>query len=68
MLKTHNRHTNITQTNTKRVSVMISDKINKNLDILAEHYEMPKKYVVKMLVEEKIQQVSYKKDMGVATR
>jgi len=33
---------------------MISESINKKLDILAKYYEMPKKYVIKVLVEEKI--------------
>ncbi|WP_154670528.1 hypothetical protein [Candidatus Nitrosocosmicus sp. SS] len=33
---------------------MISESINKKLNILAKYYEMPKKYVIKMLIEEKI--------------
>ncbi|WP_159357568.1 hypothetical protein [Candidatus Nitrosocosmicus sp. SS] len=51
MLKTHNRHTISPK---RRVSVMISESINKKLNILAKYYEMPKKYVIKMLIEEKI--------------
>lgn len=51
MLQTYNRHTISPK---RRVSVMISESINKKLDILAKYYEMPKKYVIKMLIEEKI--------------
>lgn len=58
MLMTHKQHTNgVMETHKRRVSMTISDTINKNLGILSKHYEMPKKYIVKMLVEEKLAQI-----------
>lgn len=38
----------------KRASVMITDKVNTKLKTLTDYYELPKKYVIKMLIEEKI--------------
>ncbi|MGD9533637.1 MAG: hypothetical protein AB7V56_07700 [Candidatus Nitrosocosmicus sp.] len=33
---------------------MITDEVNTKLKTLADYYELPKKYVIKMLIEEKI--------------
>ncbi|MDR4490488.1 MAG: hypothetical protein R2685_06250 [Candidatus Nitrosocosmicus sp.] len=33
---------------------MITDRVNTKLKTIADYYEMPKKYVIKMLIEEKI--------------
>ncbi|KAA2282176.1 hypothetical protein [Candidatus Nitrosocosmicus sp. SS] len=45
---------NITLSPDKRASVMITHKVNTKLKTLADYYELPKKYVIKMLIEEKI--------------
>lgn len=58
---------NITLSPDKRVSVMITDRVNTKLKTLADYYELPKKYVIKMLVEEKIEQVNHNRP-EVATR
>jgi hypothetical protein len=58
---------NITLSSDKRVSVMITDKVNMKLKTLADYYELPKKYVIKMLVEDRIEQVNHERP-EVATR
>lgn len=45
---------NITLLRQKRPGVAISEGFNERLNILATHFEMLKKYVVKMFVGEKI--------------